>query len=61
MDGFVRCPLRGELPVGVCAVCPFRTRTERSGERVVVVCEPEAQAADLVWTVPVAGVTDTWW
>ncbi len=40
-DGYVLCPLRGEVPVRCCAGCPNLLRLDDRGERAVVLCTAE--------------------
>lgn len=59
-DGYVLCPRRGEISVEWCEGCPFLTRTEQHGDRMVVVCEPGDVSADEVWTSAMRDVPDLW-
>jgi len=59
-DGYVSCPRRGDISAEWCEGCPFLTRIERSGGRVVVVCDPGPRAADLTWSSGMRDVPDLW-
>lgn len=41
MDGYVLCPRRGEISGEWCEGCPDLVNIERSGGRVVVMCDAE--------------------
>lgn len=45
IDGYVRCPRRGEISAEWCQGCPDRVSIDRDGDRLVVVCAVDPDAA----------------
>ena len=39
-EGYLVCPLRGEIDVQWCLGCPRRLRVSYEGDRTVIVCDP---------------------
>ena len=62
-DGYVLCPLRGEISVDRCEGCPYRASVHRSGLRAVVTCNP-ADSSDLLrhlsWSSAVPEDREMW-
>ncbi len=59
-DGYVLCPLRGEVSAEWCEGCPFRMTVDRSGDRPVVVCDPSPGPAHPMWWSPLRDLPDIW-
>lgn len=59
-DGYVLCPIRGEVSVEWCEGCPFRIDLDDHGGRVVVVCDPGPDALRDAWAGPLREDPPPW-